>query len=279
MIAQPTSHYKFQEKQGGREMKMRLIMSILMIATSLQFGGNVFAQGELAEQMAQLRRQRNAVASGDTQTRVPASYVVKSIALSSDHSEVKLEALRLLREPIGSSSDHIRMPAIYAVVDIANGSDDLEVERNALNALLEPMRSGQVPIRDVAIDALNLIMSESNNHNGLIMDALHLLSEPIDSGNNGVRMPAVHAILRVVEGTGIEAAYSRALDLLKHPIDSRSLIGGLEIRFMTIEAVERIAVEAETREVKRKAMELLRNLPDTDQRRATAAEDEILASF
>ncbi len=101
-------------------MKIRLITIILMIVASLRFGGNAFAQGELVEQMAQLRSQRSAVASGDTQVRVPALYVVKSIALSSDHSEVKLEALRLLREPIGSSSDHIRMPAIYAVADIAS---------------------------------------------------------------------------------------------------------------------------------------------------------------
>ncbi len=92
-------------------------------------------------------------------------------------------------------------------------------------------------------------------------------------------MPAINAILRVVEGTVIEAAYTRALDLLKYPIDSRSLIGGLEIRFMVIEAVERIGVEAGTRETKRKAMELLRNLPDTDQHRATAAEDKTLGSF
>ncbi len=260
-------------------MKIQLITIILMIATSSQFGGNVFAQGELAEQMAQLRSQRSAVASGDTQVRVPASYVVKSIALSSDHSEVKLEALRLLREPIGSSSDHIRMPAIYAAVDIANSSDDLEVERNALNSLLEPISAGQVPIQDVAIDALNLILSDSNNTNALIMAALHLLSEPVNSGNNGVRMPAINAILRVVEGTGIEAGYSRALDLLKYPINSRSLIGGLEIRFLAIEAVERIGVEAETRGTKRKAMELLRNLPRTDQHRATTAEDNILRSF
>ena len=55
-------------------MKIRLITIVLMMATSLQFGGNVFAQGELAEQMAQLRSQRSAVANGETRVRVPALY-------------------------------------------------------------------------------------------------------------------------------------------------------------------------------------------------------------
>jgi hypothetical protein len=67
-------------------------------------------------------------------------------------------------------------------------------------------------------------------------------------------MPAVNSIVRLVEGSGNEVAYQQALQSLRPPIKSSRK----EIRFMTIDAVERIGVEAKSRQTKDKAIELLK---------------------
>jgi hypothetical protein len=93
-------------------------------------------------------------------------------------------------------------------------------------------------------------------------------------------MPAVHSIVRLVEKSGNEAAYQQALDSLRQPLNSSRK----EIRFMAIDAVERIGVEAKSRQTKEKAVQVLSgpkrsNTSDAVVERAFAAEFKIKASM
>ncbi len=220
-----------------------LTMATMMTSTSY----------DQTEEVRAINGQLRAIKSAEAEVRIPALYKVKAIATSSEHSQVKLVAIDLLQEPVKSSQDHVRIPAVYAIVDIANSSQDVDVHRNALNALREPMKAGTIAIRLVAIDAVNIITVHSNNPKEILLAALALLNEPVDSHNDSVRMPAVNAIIRLVEGSGDETAYQRALDSLRQPIASSRK----EIRFMTIDAVERIGIEADSKQTKEKAIQVL----------------------
>ena len=220
-------------------------------AAALIMAGIVQAQ---SDDLIAIRGQLQAIKNSESETRIPALYRIKSIAVASRDSEVKLAALSLLREPVKSSLDHIRIPAIYAIVEVGNSTDDAAVARNALEALDEPMKSGQIAPRLVAIDAVNLIVGRSNSRSGLLETALRLLNEPVDSGTDAVRMPAVYSAAALVEGSGNEVAYQRALQSLRPPIASSRK----EIRFMAIDALERIGVEAASRETKDLAIEILK---------------------
>ena len=257
--------------------------SALLVALATLAGALASAQSELGRRMQELEAQRSNVGSSETRERVPAMYVVKELALGTDLSPVKLKALGLLEEPAGSASDHIRLPAIYAIAEVANSTEDAEVKLGALQALSEPFASEQLVARDVAIDAVNLIMSHVDKTRAssvpVMTKALNLLLRAADSGNNGARMPAIHAVWNAVSGCGVDSVYSVALDVLQRPMGSRSMIGGLEVRFMAIEAIERIGVQASSLEVKEKAIRLLGDVPGTDESRAQAATKRIYASM
>jgi hypothetical protein len=235
--------------ERSRRMKSLKVIGSLF-ATTMMMASISQAQ---SEDVMTIRRELQAIKHSETETRIPALYRVKSIAVASEHSEAKLAGLSLLREPVKSGLDHVRIPAVYAISDIANSTDDVTVERNALEALYEPIKSGQIAPRLVAIDAINIIMSWSRNVNDLLQTALRLLGEPVDSGTDAVRMAAVNSIVSLVEGSGNEAAYQQALQLLRQPINSSRK----EIRFMTIDAVERIGVAANSNQTRERAIEVL----------------------
>jgi hypothetical protein len=255
----------------------------LVVATAVLLGGRAGAQSELGRELESLEGQRDNVNNSETRVRVQAMYVVKEIALASKNSPVKTKALSLLEGPVGSASDHIRLPAIYAIVEVANGSDDAEVKLKALQSLAEPFASEQLVARIVATDGVNLIMSRVDKTQAsavnLMTTALNLLLRAADSGNNGARMPAIYAVWNAVQGCSVDRVYSLALDVLRKPIESKSLIGGMEVRFMAIEAIERIGVETKTLEIKEKAIRLLGGVPDTDESRAQAATKRIYATM
>jgi len=169
---------------------------------------------------------------------------------------VKLMALDLMREPANSGSDHIRMPAVYAIAEIANSSSDQEVKTRALTTLAGPLRAEQVPIRDVAIDAVNSI--SRNGAGSLATAVVTALAEPIRSGNNGVRIPAINALVRAVVGRGNVAASQAAMDLLEEPLKSSAATGGMEVRMMAVLALERIGADVNDVGAKAKAMGMLR---------------------
>ncbi len=229
-----------------------------VITAVLIAGSQSVSQVSLGTQLAELIRLKDKVANMDTNTRVAATHRVWAIGLASVYPEVKISALELLGEPVGSASDHIRMPAVYAIAEIANSTDDIQVKLKALSMLREPLQAGQVPIRDVAIDAVNSI-TKSGNRRDLALAAVKELGPPVRSGNNGVRIPAINAIVRAVEGSHNDAACSTALDLLVAPLDSAALIGGIEVRMMAVEAVERVGLEAPEVRTKAKAMGLLQS--------------------
>ncbi|HSF18433.1 MAG TPA: hypothetical protein VLK65_23090 [Vicinamibacteria bacterium] len=237
------------------------------------------AQQSLGQQMELLEAQRDAVESSNAHQRIPAMYVIKELALSSDFVPVKSKALELLQEPVGSSTDQIRLPAIYAIAELANSTDDHAVKLKAIESLTEPFHSEQLVARDVAIDAMNLIVGRIDkmdpSSENLIVAALNLLIRAADSGNNGARMPAINAVWCTVSGSNFDRAYSVALDVLAKPISSRALIGGMEVRFMAIEAIERVGIEAKPHEIKEKAIRLLSDVPDTDKERARQATTRI----
>jgi hypothetical protein len=237
-------------KKGVSDMKTRVMVFGLTLATAVFITHASFGQ---TDDIQLIRSQLRAIKNAEAEVRIPALYKVKGIATASEHSQVKLAALDVLREPVKSSQDHVRIPAVYAITDIASSTQDVDVQRNALSALKEPIKAGTIAIRLVAIDAVNIITTHSNNRNELQLTALTLLNEPVDSHNDSVRMPAVNSIIRLVEGSGNEAAYQQALNSLRQPIASSRK----EIRFMTIDAVERIGLEAKSKQTKQKAIDAL----------------------
>lgn len=231
-------------------MKYRILAAVTLI-TALWTGSIVLAQDD---EISAITGQLRAIKSTEAETRIPALYKVKSLGVSSMYSQVKVVALGMLREPVKSSLDRVRVPAIYAIADIARSSGDTEVELDALDALSEPMKAGTLDIRIIAIDALNAIVRHSYNPDALLPEALKLLNEPVDSAHDTVRMPAIQSILLCVEGSGNESAYRTALQSLRQPIKSSTK----EVRFMTIDAVERIGVEAQSSQTKDIAVDLLK---------------------
>jgi hypothetical protein len=120
-----------------------------------------------------------------------------------------------------------------------------------------------VPIRDVAIDAINSI-SRSTRDPELALAAVQSRAEPVRSGNNGVRIPAINALVRAVEGKGSDRACLAALDLLVAPLNSGSMIGGMEVRMLAVRAVERVGLEATEVGTKAKAMGMLQSYATKD---------------
>jgi hypothetical protein len=231
-------------------MKTRVIVFVLIVAAAVLTAKTSFGQ---SKDIQLIRSQLRAIKNAEAEVRIPALYKVKMIATASEHSQVKLTALDLLREPVKSSQDHVRIPAVYAITDIATSTQDVDVQRNALNALKEPIKATTIAIRLVAIDAVNIMTTHSINKKDLLSVALTLLNEPVDSHNDSVRMPAVNSIVMLVEGSGNEGAYQQALNSLRQPIASSRK----EIRFMTIDAIERIGVEANSKQTKEKAIQVL----------------------
>jgi len=228
------------------------VLSAIVLTTIPAYAQQVAVANALAE----LTTLRSRVGSADTRTRVGATHRVWSIALQQTDSSVKLMALDLMREPANSGSDHIRMPAVYAIAEIANSSSDQEVKTRALTTLAGPLRAEQVPIRDVAIDAVNSI--SRNGAGSLATAVVTALAEPIRSGNNGVRIPAINALVRAVEGRGNVAASQAAMDLLEEPLKSSAATGGMEVRMMAVLALERIGADVNDVGAKAKAMGMLR---------------------
>jgi hypothetical protein len=213
------------------------------------------AQSTSGNSLADVIAQRDRVRNADTRVRVDALHRVWATALASPESAVKIAALDLLKEPAGSASDHIRMPAVYAIAEIANSTDDPQVKTRALQALAEPLQASQVPIRDVAIDAVNSITRGARS--GVALEAIRALTGPVRSGNNGVRIPAINAIVLAVQGSTDPSAYQAALDALVTVLESSAAIGGMEVRMMAIGAVERVGRAAPEVGIKAKAMGLL----------------------
>ena len=166
----------------------------------------------------------------------------------------------------------------------ANSTEDSRVKINALSKLREPLQAEQVPIRDVAIDAVNSI-TRSGSRREIALAAVRELGAPVKSGNNGVRIPAINAIVRAVEDSGDDAAFNAALDLLLAPLGSGALIGGMEVRMMAVAAVEKIGLEASDTRTKAKAMGLLQSHATKSgcepeaKKRAEAAASNIQASM
>ena len=268
---------------GSNARTMKRLRTGFVVAMAVLLGGQAGAQSELGRELELLEGQRSNVEHSETRVRVPAMYAIKELALATEHSPVKMKALSLLEGPVGSASDHIRLPAIYAIVEVANSTEDADVKLKALQSLAEPFASEQLVARNVATDGVNLIMGHVDKTQAsavtLMTTALNLLLRAADSGNNGARMPAINAVWNAVAGCGVDRVYSLALDVLQRPIESRSMIGGLEVRFMAIEAIERIGVETKTLEVKEKAIRLLGGVPSSDESRAQAATKRIYASM
>ena len=91
------------------------------------------------------------------------------------------------------------------------------------------------------------------------MAAVKALASPVRSGNNGVRIPAINAIVRAVEGGHSDAASQAALELLVAPLDSNAAIGGMEVRMMALAAVEKVGLRAPEIGTKARAMGLLQS--------------------
>ena len=226
-----------------------------MAATLLLCNG-IQAQSALGAQLAELGSLREKVKSADTRTRVAAFHRAWSIALDSDSSEVKSLALELMREPVASASDHIRMPAVYAIAEVANSTTDVQVKSKALASLREPLVASQLPIRICAIDAVNSMM-HSPNAEGIALEAIQALGEPVRSGNNGVRIPAINAVLHIAESSSDDRVYSAAIDLMKAPLDSMAMIGGMEVRLMAVVTLERLGAQAPSVGTKAKALGMI----------------------
>ena len=233
-------------------------------------------QKKLAAAYAELTALKTKVGHPDTRTRVDALHRAWSIALDFPESDVKLQALQLLRDPVNSGSDHIRMPAVYAIAEIANSSGDNRVKTQALSALAGPLNAEQVPIRDAAIDAVNQIARAP----GLAAATVTALGPPVQSGNNGVRIPAINALVRAVVGREDATASEAAMDLLvAGPLQSSAAIGGMEVRMMAVAAMEKIGVDVASVKAKAKAMGLLQSYatrggwePEAKKRAQDAAE-------
>jgi len=232
-----------------------LLGSLTAVAMS---GESASIQSSLGSEIIELTGLRDRIRAPDTRTRVDAFHRVWAIGVATTHPEVKSSALSLLLEPVNSSSDHIRMPAVYAIAEIANRTIDVGVKITALGTLRGPLTAEQVPIRIVAIDAVSSIM-RSGNPNELAMEVLKALNDPVRSGNNGVRIPAINAILSAAILSNDEGPLNEALDLLGAPLESASLIGGMEVRMMAMNAVERIGMVASGTGTKAKAMGCLQS--------------------
>jgi hypothetical protein len=115
-----------------------------------------------------------------------------------------------------------------------------------------------MPIRNAAIDALNSI-TRSGNRSEIALAAVKELGPPVQSVNNSVRIPAINAIVRAVEGSQNDAACDAAIDLLVAPLNSEALIGGMEVRMMAVSAVEKIGLGASGVHTKAKAMGILQS--------------------
>jgi len=122
-----------------------------------------------------------------------------------------------------------------------------------LGALAEPLQASQVPIRAVAIDAVNSITRRGQTGE-VTLAAVRALAEPVRSGNNGVRIPAINALVRAVEGKGHAPSHQAAIDLLVSPLDSSAAIGGMEVRMLAVAARERIGRDASDVVTKAKTM-------------------------
>ena len=72
-----------------------------------------------------------------------------------------------------------------------------------------------------------------------------------------MRIPAINALVRAVEGRGHTPSYQAAIDLLVSPLDSNAAIGGMEVRMLAVVAMERIGRDASDLGTKAKAMGLL----------------------
>jgi hypothetical protein len=215
-------------------------------------------------QMAELSALQDKVKSADTRTRVSAFHQVWTIALASNDSEVKLFALNLMKEPAGSASDHIRMPAVYAIAETANSTADPAVKSRALECLKEPIVAGQLPIRLVAIDAINSIARAGTAAN-VALQAIELLGESVRSGNNGVRIPAINAVAHIALASNDDSVINAALDLMQPPLQSATLIGGMEVRLMAVVEVERLGVAAHDVALKTKASQMLQAYASNNQ--------------
>lgn len=212
------------------------------------------AQATLARALADLTALKGKVGDGDTRTRVDAMHRVRLIALSLPDPDVKLMAIGLLREPVGSSSDHIRMPAVYAIAEIANSTADTKVKIQAVNSFAQPINSSQGEIRNATIDALNTISLKGPMDSSVASAIVAVLKPAINSGVNGVRMPAINALVQAVVGRMDSAASQAAMDLLLGPLDSSAAIGGMEVRMMAVAAMEKIGIDATDIKAKGKAM-------------------------
>jgi hypothetical protein len=245
-------------------MRHRLLGAAALLAVPVLLAPPpTHGQASQAETLAELIALGSKVGAAETRVRVDALHRVWSIALAAPDAPTRLTALKLLREPIGSSSDHIRMPAIYAAAEIAGSTDDVQVKVEALAALAEPMQAGQVPVRDVAIDAVNQIAGGAADAR-LAAAAVRALAPAVASGNNGVRIPAINALVRAVRQGGDDRACEAALDALVEPLDSSSLIGGMEIRMMAVAAAEKIGMQASGVGAKAKAMGMLQGYAAKD---------------
>lgn len=283
--AQPNKGDSHERKCGATgTFRLSILRLTAALVALLMASGYGLAQSNSATQLAELMSLQDKVRDADTRTRVDAFHRVWSIALASDSSEVKSSALTLMAEPAGSSSDHIRMPAIYAIADIANSTSDVPLKIKALDTLHDPLQAGQVPVRDVAIDAVNIIVA-SGKSDDLVMAALKALSEPVKSGNNGVRIPAINAIVKAAARSNSDAARNAALDLLVDPLDSQAIIGGMEVRMLSVVAVEKIGTDASESATKGKAMGLMLSYAGKDswepeaRKRAAEAAAQIKASM
>jgi hypothetical protein len=268
------------------EVRMRRWMSVgwllAMVLTAAPFALAQSGDKKLATAIADLTALKKRMGSAETRTRVDALHQAWSIALSIPDADAKLLAIDLLKEPVGSSSDHIRMPAVYAIAEIANSSGDVRVKTRALGALAEPLNADQVPIRDVAIDAVNSIARSAN----VASAAVAALEPPTNSGNNGVRIPAINALVRAVVGRNDSAASEAAMDLLaKGPLESAAVTGGMEVRMMALAALEKIGVDATSVQSKAKAMGLLQSYASRGgwepeaKKRAQEAADRVKATI
>ena len=97
------------------------------------------------------------------------------------------------------------------------------------------------------------------------MQAVGLLGEPIRSGNNGVRIPAINAVAHIALAANDPRVYNAVLDLLQAPLQSNAMIGGMEVRTMAVAEVEKIGVASTDAAVKTKAMQMLQAYANDNQ--------------
>ena len=241
-------------------MKHVIKTTIFSLAIVIGVGSGLARAAQSSQaQLAELNSLREKVKDPDTRTRVSAFHQVWTIALASDSSDVKILALELMKEPVASASDHIRMPAVYAIAEIANSTADPTVKSNALADLKEPMVAGQLPIRLAAIDAVNSIMCSAPTSSSLALQAIQLLGEPVRSGNNGVRIPAINAVAHVALLSNDDHVINAALDAMQPPLESAAVIGGMEVRMMAVAEVEKLGAAASDSATKAKAMGMLQS--------------------